>query len=116
MRPEYMACPIRQVISRFGDKWSLLVLYTIYSKGSGDAIRYSDVRHEMLDCSPKMLSSTLRNLEKIDLIHRELYPRGAAEGGIQPHPARLFADAVHSVAHGLGKGELRHRHIQNQVI
>lgn len=74
MRPEYIACPIRQVISRFGDKWSLLVLYTIYSKGSGDAIRYSDVRHEMLDCSPKMLSSTLKNLEKIDLIHRELYP------------------------------------------
>lgn len=74
MHPEYMACPIRQVISQFGDKWSLLVLYTIYSKGGEKPIRYSDIKHEMLDCSPKMLSATLKNLEKIDLVHRELYP------------------------------------------
>lgn len=73
MLPEYMACPIRQVISQFGDKWSLLVLYTLYIKGSGHAIRYSDIKHEMLDCSPKMLSATLKNLERIDLIHREVY-------------------------------------------
>lgn len=74
MRPEYMACPIRQVISRFGDKWSLLVLYTLFSKGGGKAIRYSDIKHEMLDCSPKMLSQTLKNLEKIDLVERKVFP------------------------------------------
>lgn len=74
MHPEYLACPIRQVISRFGDKWSLLVLYTLYNKGGEKAIRYSDIKHEMLDCSPKMLSATLKNLEKIDLIHRTVYP------------------------------------------
>lgn len=74
IHPEYMACPIRQVISRFCDKWSLIVLYTLYSKGGGNPIRYSDIKHEMLDCSPKMLSATLRNLEKIDLIHREAFP------------------------------------------
>lgn len=74
MHPEYMACPIRQVISRFGDKWSLLVLYTLYSKGGAQPIRYSDIKHEMLDCSPKMLSATLKNLEKIDLVHRKVYP------------------------------------------
>lgn len=74
MHPEYMACPIRQVISQFGDKWSLLVLYTIYSKSGEKAIRYNGIKREMLDCSPKMLSATLKNLEKIDLIHREIYP------------------------------------------
>lgn len=74
IRPEYLAYPIRQVISRFGDKWSLLVLYTIYNKGGDKAVRYSDIKHEMLDCSPKMLSATLKNLEKIDLINRTLYP------------------------------------------
>lgn len=74
IRPEYMACPIRQVISQFGDKWSLLVLYTLYNKGGNGAVRYSDVKHEMLDCSPKMLSATLKNLQKIDLVHREVYP------------------------------------------
>lgn len=74
MRPEYMACPIRQVISRFGDKWSLLVLYTLYNKGGGKPIRYTDIKHEMLDCSAKMLSATLKNLEKIDLVRREAFP------------------------------------------
>ena len=27
IKAEYLACPIRQVVSRFGDKWSMLVLY-----------------------------------------------------------------------------------------
>lgn len=74
LHPEYMACPIRQVISQFGDKWSLLVLYTLYSKGGEGPIRYSDIKREMLDCSPKMLSATLKNLEKIDLLARKIYP------------------------------------------
>lgn len=74
MRPEYMACPIRQVISQFGDKWSLLVLYTLYSKGGEGQIRYSEIKNEMLDCSPKMLSATLKNLEKIDLVQRTVFP------------------------------------------
>lgn len=74
MHPEYMACPIRQVINQFGDKWSLLVLYTLYSKGKESAIRYSEIKNEMLDCSPKMLSATLKNLEKIDLVQRTVFP------------------------------------------
>lgn len=42
IHPEYMACPIRQVISQFGDKWSMLVLYTIYKGGKN--IRYSEIK------------------------------------------------------------------------
>lgn len=74
MRPEYLACPIRQVISQFGDKWSLLVLYTLYRKGAGKPLRYTDVKREMQDCSPKMLSATLKSLERIDLLSRQMYP------------------------------------------
>ena len=29
IKAEYLACPIRQVVSRFGDKWSMLVLYML---------------------------------------------------------------------------------------
>ena len=29
VKAEYLACPIRQVVSRFGDKWSMLVLYML---------------------------------------------------------------------------------------
>lgn len=69
---EYMTCPIRQVISKFGDKWSLLVLYTLGESTSG-TLRFSEIRHNMTDCSQKMLSSTLKNLEQIQLISRKVY-------------------------------------------
>lgn len=69
---QYLQCPIRHVISRFGDKWSLLVLYTI-SESEGGAMRFNELRRHMADCSQKMLSATLKNLERSNLIHREVY-------------------------------------------
>ena len=53
--PQYLNCPIRNVIDKFGDKWSLLVLYH-------------------LNESQKMLSQTLKRLEQIGLISRQVYP------------------------------------------
>ena len=73
IKAEYLACPIRQVISRFGDKWSLLVLYTINESESG-VMRFNELRRFMTDCSQKMLSQTLKNLEQSPLVHREVYP------------------------------------------
>ena len=73
IKAEYLACPIRQVISRFGDKWSLLVLYTINEREDG-VIRFNELRRLMSDCSQKMLSQTLKNLEQSHLVHREVYP------------------------------------------
>jgi len=70
---EYLACPIRQVISRFGDKWSLLVLFMLNKSDTG-VLRFNEIRHLMTDCSQKMLSQTLKNLEQSHLVHREVYP------------------------------------------
>lgn len=70
--PEYLACPIRNVIDKFGDKWSLLVLYHLHKAAT--PLRYSEVRREMTDCSEKMLSATLKRLEKIGLVSRQVYP------------------------------------------
>ena len=72
INPSYLACPIRQVISRFGDKWSMLVLYTLHASEVG-VLRFSELHHNMADCSQKMLSATLKNLEQNNLIHREVY-------------------------------------------
>ena len=69
--PQYMNCPIRNVIDKFGDKWSLLVLYQLNDKGT---LRFNDLHREMADCSQKMLSQTLKRLEQIGLISRTLYP------------------------------------------
>ena len=70
---EYLACPIRQVISRFGDKWSMLVLYSLYTSETG-VLRFNELRRHMTDCSQKMLSATLKNLEQSHLVHREIFP------------------------------------------
>ena len=73
INPSYLACPIRQVISRFGDKWSMLVLFTIHNSETG-VLRFSELHQYMTDCSQKMLSATLKNLEQYNLVHREVYP------------------------------------------
>lgn len=69
----YIACPIRQVVSQFGDKWSLLVLYSLGQNGDG-VMRFSELHEYMLDCSQKMLSQTLKNLERHHLVSRKVYP------------------------------------------
>jgi DNA-binding HxlR family transcriptional regulator len=69
----YLACPIRNVVSRFGDKWSMLVLYQLHVSETG-VLRFNEMRRLMTDCSQKMLSQTLKNLEQSHLVHREVYP------------------------------------------
>ncbi|MBR1427607.1 MAG: helix-turn-helix transcriptional regulator [Prevotella sp.] len=73
MRSEYFACPIRQVVSRFGDKWSLLVLFLLNRSETG-VLRFNEIRRFMTDCSQKMLSQTLKSLEQSHLVHREVFP------------------------------------------
>ena len=73
IKAEYLACPIRNVISRFGDKWSMLVLYSLHSSETG-ILRFNEIRRLMTDCSQKMLSQTLKNLEQSHLVYREVYP------------------------------------------
>ena len=73
IKAEYLACPIRQVVSRFGDKWSMLVLYQLHVSETG-ILRFNEMRRLMTDCSQKMLSATLKNLEQSHLVHREVYP------------------------------------------
>ena len=73
-KAEYLACPIRQVISRFGDKWSMLVLFMLHQRDTG-TLRFHEIHKLMSDCSQKMLSQTLKNLEHYNLVHREVYPQ-----------------------------------------
>jgi len=72
IRAEYLACPIRQVLSRFGDKWSMLVLFMLNKSETG-TMRFNELLRSMTDCSQKMLSQTLKGLEQNHLVHREVY-------------------------------------------
>ena len=73
IKAEYLACPIRNVISRFGDKWSMLVLFLL-SRSETGVMRFNEIKRFMTDCSQKMLSQTLKNLEQSHLVHRQVFP------------------------------------------
>ena len=63
-------CPIRDVLSRLGDKWSMLVLVTLNANGT---MRFCDVHKAIADISQRMLTVTLRTLEADGLISRKVY-------------------------------------------
>ncbi len=67
----YPGCPIRNVLSRIGDKWSLLVLFTLEQCHVG---RFKELQRSIPDISQKMLTTTLKTLEADGLVLRKAYP------------------------------------------
>ncbi|MFI3292852.1 MAG: helix-turn-helix domain-containing protein [Rikenellaceae bacterium] len=67
----YPTCPVRNVLSRIGDKWSLLVLFTLQEAGT---VRFKDIQRMLPDISQKMLTVTLRTLEEDGFVLRVAYP------------------------------------------
>jgi len=63
-------CPIRKVLSKIGDKWSMLVLVTLHSNGT---MRFSEIYKTIGDISHRMLTVTLRSLEEDGLVSRRIY-------------------------------------------
>ena len=91
-KAEYLACPIRQVISRFGDKWSMLVLFMLHKSDTG-TLRFNEIHKLMSDCSQKMLSQTLKNLEHYNLVHRFAHRNGQVTYALTPLSGRLGTPA-----------------------
>lgn len=63
-------CPIRNVLDRIGDRWSLLVLLNLHEMGT---MRFSVLKRAIDDISQRMLSQTLRRLEQDGLIARHVH-------------------------------------------
>lgn len=63
-------CPIRNVLSRIGDKWSMLVLFTLERHGT---MRFNSLKLYIPDISKKMLSTALKVLEADGLVSRRVY-------------------------------------------
>ena len=69
--PHYPDCPIRNILSRISDRWSMLILLTLDSKQV--PMRYSDILAAIPDISQKMLTVALKNLEADGLVQRHAY-------------------------------------------
>ena|SRR6478609_1349943 len=61
---------ISDMLARIGDKWSLLIVTTL---GEG-SMRFNELRRHVADISQKMLSSTLKVLERDGLVQRTVLP------------------------------------------
>lgn len=68
----FQDCPIRNVLARICDKWSLLVIYTLHTHGE-EPLRFNALRKLIPDISQKMLTSTLRTLEEDGYVSRKVY-------------------------------------------
>ncbi len=62
-------CPTRQVLDRIADKWTVLVVRRL----SGGTMRFAEIRRSVGGISQKVLTNTLRGLERDGLVTRRIY-------------------------------------------
>jgi DNA-binding HxlR family transcriptional regulator len=63
--------PIRDVLDRVGDRWSILVLCTLAANGT---LRFSTLKVNIEDISQRMLAQRLRRLQQGGLLSRSVHP------------------------------------------
>jgi DNA-binding HxlR family transcriptional regulator len=63
-------CPTRQVLDRIADKWSVLIIRRL----SDGTLRFAQLRRSIDGISQKVLTATLRGLERDGILTRRIYP------------------------------------------
>ncbi len=64
------ACPVRQVLDQVGDKWTTLIIMLLEESPA----RFNALRRAIPDISQRMLTQTLRNLQRDGLVARRVFP------------------------------------------
>lgn len=67
----HTCCPVKDVLARFGDKWSM---YTILMLGQEGQLRFNELKGMVTGISQRMLTVTLRALEEDGLVSRTIFP------------------------------------------
>lgn len=63
-------CPIRNVVAHIGDKWSVLILFSLVDGPD----RFNSLKSRIEGISQRMLTQTLRDLERDGYVDRTVYP------------------------------------------
>lgn len=63
-------CPVRGILDHLGDKWTTLIVIALAQQPH----RFSEIRRAIPDISKRMLTQTLRDLERDGLITRQVFP------------------------------------------
>jgi DNA-binding HxlR family transcriptional regulator len=65
-------CEFRELLGRVGDKWSLLVI-AMLEQAPTQRARFSELKRSIPGISQRMLTATLRSLERDGLLKRDIY-------------------------------------------
>jgi DNA-binding HxlR family transcriptional regulator len=68
--PHDQLCHARQILDRVGDKWSIAVIYSLGTETK----RFTELRRDIEGVSQRMLTATVRTLERDGLVARTVHP------------------------------------------
>ncbi|MFJ3222875.1 winged helix-turn-helix transcriptional regulator [Streptomyces sp. NPDC086783] len=113
-QPEHPDCGIRDVLDRVGDKWSVLVIVEL----AGGPRRFRQLQRAIDGISQRMLTLTVRRLERDGLVQRTVYPTVPAQvdyrltetGASLTHLVKALADW--SLTHRTAIADARHAYDQ----
>ncbi|MEU2037415.1 winged helix-turn-helix transcriptional regulator [Nocardia niwae] len=101
-------CPAREVLTLLADKWVILVLSVL--RGNGGPIRFNELRRRLDGITQKMLTRTLRDLEREGLVRRAVYPT------VPPRVEYSVTDlgaSIGAITHAMGVWAVEH---QDRII
>jgi DNA-binding HxlR family transcriptional regulator len=64
-------CHAREMLVRIGDKWSVYIIHVL---GAAGTLRFNELRTQVAGISQRMLTVTLRGMERDGLVVRKVYP------------------------------------------
>jgi DNA-binding HxlR family transcriptional regulator len=89
-------CPVRGVLDKISDKWSMLLVMTLASGPK----RFNQIRREVPDISQKMLTQTLRDLQRDGMVSRQVFDTKppSVEYRLTPLGASIIVPFGHLIA------------------
>ena len=83
-----VAALVREIIAQVADKWTMLVLEILEESGT---LRFTEIGRAVGDISQKMLTKTLRDMERMGLVTRTVHPV------VPPHVDYALTDLGHTL-------------------
>ena len=77
---------VTELIGRVADKWTMLVIESLTEKGE---LRFTRLRESVPGISYKMLTQTLRSMEREGLVARTVHPGDSSQGGVPADDTRI---------------------------
>jgi DNA-binding HxlR family transcriptional regulator len=94
-------CEFREALNRVGDRWSLLVIAMLEQRPTQRA-RFSELKRSIPGISQRMLTATLRSLERDGLLTREVYAEAPPRVEYELTPlGKRFMQPVHALVEWL---------------